>query len=201
MDVKERAILEMAAANAVVLPEQVETLSGFHGGDAPSRLDDLAAAGWLVRQRVLADGQACFRITRVGLDRIESQLPVPGLDLRMLRHDIGVVWLWLAARSGLFGEAEWVRSRRELIALGETDAPDLVLSVTGGWVAVYLQLTMPARLRLERALRRYANDPRFAAALFLVDDGSAVGGFVASVAAGLDLSAMTMVQSAGPFLG
>jgi hypothetical protein len=54
----------------------------------------------------------------------------------------------------VFGKTEWIRSRRELIALGESGDADVALSVKGDRVAVHLQLAMPERAWLERVLRR-----------------------------------------------
>ena len=200
MDGDQCALLEVAATNAVLVPGHVGSLLKIEAGGGADRLDDLVAVGLLKREWLLADAPACYRITQAGLDAVGSGLPVPVFDVGRLRHEIGVTWLWLAARSGALGQAEWVRSRRELTALGEADDADLVLSVTVGWVAVHLELVLPERAWLERTLRRYGSDPRFAAVLFAVETHEARE-LVKSVAADLGLSEMTHVQRVAEISG
>jgi hypothetical protein len=65
---------------------------------------------------------AGYQITRSGLSQIGSDLPVPRVDLRRYWHDVGVVWLWLTARNGVFGEIERVFSERKMRAADKVDA-------------------------------------------------------------------------------
>jgi hypothetical protein len=45
---------------------------------------------------------------------IDSPLPAPKLDYRNYAHDVGVAWVWLAARHGCFGPLAEVISEREM---------------------------------------------------------------------------------------
>jgi hypothetical protein len=194
-DPNDHRILELAAVNLLVA-EHVARLLRLELRRAADELDRLAAISLLTRERLMLDSPACYLITQAGLDAVGSDLPVPALDVARLRHDIGVTWLWLAANEGAFGNAERVISQRELNAQGESTDADLVLVKRSGWVAVNLLLTAPPRPELERVVRTYAGDPRFTAALFLVDDVERVGSFVQEVAAELGLSEMVQVQRA-----
>jgi hypothetical protein len=55
----------------------------------------------------------CFQITRAGLALIGSELPPPEFDPRY-RHDVGVAWMWLAARGGAWGPTERIMTEREM---------------------------------------------------------------------------------------
>jgi hypothetical protein len=73
----EHAILELAATNAVVVPGHVGSLLKLEAGDGADRLDDLVGDGMLMRERLLADMPACYRIAQPGLDAVGNGLPVP----------------------------------------------------------------------------------------------------------------------------
>src|SRR5579875_3128098 len=101
--------------------------------------DGLASGGLVNRQRIFAGHPAACWITRAGLGAIGSSLPAPGPDLKGYRHDVGLAWLWLAARHGAFGELtgqvseRTMRSadrRRERAGPGAGD-PRAVLNCTG----------------------------------------------------------------------
>lgn len=116
----DREILAFAAAHRVVLASHVHILlgSGEHG--TPTRLAALERAGLVRHERALRSEPWCYQITRQGLAAIGSDLPPPRADLRSCRKDIGVAWLWLAARDGAFGHADRVMSKREQRALDRT---------------------------------------------------------------------------------
>jgi hypothetical protein len=193
MDDRQRATLGLAAVNSVVVPAHVMVLLKVAAGDATAHLDALVTVGLLERDQVPSGASPCYRITRAGLSAIGSALPVPTRDLSRLHRDIGAAWLWLATAEGVFGQTEWFRSRRELAARGEPADADLVMAVRGAWVAAHVQMVPPERSWLERVLRRYADDPHYRMALFMVED-DAVGSAVQGTASELGLSDMTMVQ-------
>jgi hypothetical protein len=186
----DRGLLEFAAEHRIVVADQARALLGISPLAAERRLRALARAGLLRRQELLP----CYQITRQGLGLIGSNLPAPRRDPRGYEHDVGLGWLWLAARSGTFGELREVISERRIrSADGRADPaeeplavrlggygpggrpsvhyPDLVLVTrTGHRIAVELELSLKGRGRRERILGGYAADARFDAVLYLVED-------------------------------
>ena len=65
-----------------------------------------------------------------------SSYPPPRVDLSTYDHDVGVAWLWLAARSGTFGPMREVLSERTLrshdMGSDRTDPPIGVRRGAGG---------------------------------------------------------------------
>ncbi|MFL5822398.1 MAG: hypothetical protein ACJ764_03040 [Solirubrobacteraceae bacterium] len=111
---RDQTVLEMAAEHRVILPSHAAALLGVTPPTAGARLRELVGAGYLARHRIFAGQPACFQITRRGLDVIGSGLPRPRVDLRALDHDVGLAWVWLAARDGAFGAMSEVLSERTL---------------------------------------------------------------------------------------
>lgn len=107
------SLLSFVAAHEFVHADHVRRLLGIQRPEAEGRLEELVAGGLVRRERWAPGAPAAFRITRAGLAQLGSQLPVPrpGLDFR---HQAGVVWMWLAAHRGSFGEAQRVLSVREM---------------------------------------------------------------------------------------
>jgi hypothetical protein len=65
-------------------------------------------------ERPLA-GPGCYLIERRGLAAVGSHLPRPrDVDLAAYRHDVGLGWLWLAARRGAFGSVRTIVSERQM---------------------------------------------------------------------------------------
>src|ERR1022692_1514675 len=114
---RDEAILACVAKHPFVLTGHVRQLLGVSQSLAYDHLVGLAATGLVRRDRMLGGEGDAFRITPAGLSVLGSALPAPGFD-SCYRHDIGVVWLWLAASSGSFGPAELVFSEREMPAAG-----------------------------------------------------------------------------------
>jgi hypothetical protein len=194
MEARDLAVLEMAAVNAVVLPEHIERLLALDAEAAGSVIDGLVADGLLSRLRVGIDRPAVYLITRFGLDAVGSVLPEPVFDAGLVRRDVGATWLWLAVRDGAFGPMERVISRRELAALGEPADADVIVVTATGWAPIHLVYALPSRLWLERLMRGYGNDPRVAGWLFLAEDLEPARDLVNSVASDLGLSEMNRVQ-------
>jgi hypothetical protein len=115
-------VLRYVARHPVVLVSHVQAVLGLQEQAAAERLDSLSAEGLLRLAPKLRNQLAGYQITRSGLAQIGSDLPVPPVDLRRYWHDIGVVWLWVAARNGVFGEIERVFSEREMRAADQIDA-------------------------------------------------------------------------------
>ena len=193
---RDHQLLEFAAKHRLVLAEQAQSLLGATPAAMSTRMGALARAGLLQRHAVFDGQPGCFLITRKGLAAVGSRLPTPRLELRTYRHDVGLAWLWVAARRGAYGELAGIVSEREMRsadAIGERAArgttphgvrlggvggggrprlhyPDLLLiGPGGGRVAVELELTGKTRTRRERILAGYGADPRFDAVMYVVD--------------------------------
>jgi hypothetical protein len=146
---------------------------------------------------------------------IGSDLPTPRIDLRCYQHDVGVAWLWLAARDGAFGELREIIGERRLrsrdgrreqeerpiaVRLGRTGArerlhyPDLLLvTAAGARIALELELTPKGRSRRERILSGYAADTRVDVVLYLAERQS-VAHSVRTTARRLGISSLVHVQ-------
>jgi hypothetical protein len=197
---RDERVLMYAGEHKCVLPAQIAVLL-----EAPSlqsayrRLLALRQAG-LLRQDQLFDRQpSCFQITASGLGAIESGLGNPkDVDRAHYRHDVGVGWLWLAARRGVWGDVGSLVSEREMrskdrtldaasadavggpfgVRLGGTGPrgqprlhyPDLLLiDGAGQRIALELELSAKQPRRLEEILSAYAIDARIQAVLYVVD--------------------------------
>ena len=168
-------------------------LLGVSRSAAQSRLRALAENGYVERRQIFSGQPACCRIMRPGLGAIGSDLRPPRVDLAGYQHDIGLGWLWLAAKAGAFGPVEGLsseRSMRSLDARRGTDGPrfgvglgaggrdgvqqlhypDLLLKTDGKLVAVELELSPKGRGRLDQIMLGYAGEPRIDAVLYLVRD-------------------------------
>jgi hypothetical protein len=102
------------AVHRAVLEEQVKVLLGTDELCVHDLLVGLAAAGLVKHHLALRGHSGVFGITRRGLSLIDSDLPAPHVASRAYRHDIDVVWIWLAVRAGSFGRFEQFLSRREM---------------------------------------------------------------------------------------
>jgi hypothetical protein len=185
--------LAFIAEHRLVLADHVGVLLDTSLPAATARLRRLAKARYL-RKECLFGHQPHYQITRRGLAAIDSSLPTPRPDLRVYQHDIGVAWLWLAARAGTFGPLEAMVGERRLrshdgarephseseplgVRLGGAGPrgrerlhyPDLLLRTADGRrIALELELTPKSRTRLETILAGYGADPRFAGVVYLV---------------------------------
>lgn len=119
---RDRQLLAFAARHRIVQTSQIAVLLGTSAAAAAPRMRALRRAGILTAQAPFDRQPRCYSITRRGLDAIESRLPPPRLDLRSYRHDVGIAWLWLAARGGAFGPLREVVSEREMRSRDATDA-------------------------------------------------------------------------------
>jgi hypothetical protein len=189
-------LLRFVGEHRLVLQTHVQKLLGISAQASRARLRALARGGFLSCRR-LFDGQpACCQIRRAGLAAVGSSLPAPRLDLARYAHDVGVAWLWLAARRGTFGPMREILAERTLrshdraadrgtepygVRVGgvgprghmRVHYPDLLLvTPRGRRIAVELELTSKGRSRRERILSGYAADSRIDAVLYLVEHRS-----------------------------
>lgn len=214
---RDRELLAFLARHRVVQAGHVATLLGVTDGRARAILTRLTDGRYVRRETVFAGQAACYRIRRKGIDVLGGGLPTPGLDLRSYEHDLGLAWLWLAARGGTFGPLRDVVSERQLRSHDEAPErtepplavrlggfgpggrerlhyPDLLLvRPDGRRIALELELTSKSRPRLERILAGYGSDPRIDAVLYLVANGRIARAVIAA-ASRLGLSDLVHVQ-------
>jgi DNA-binding Lrp family transcriptional regulator len=193
---RDRCVLALLAEHRVLHEDILAAHLGVSRGTAVRRIRRLAAAGSVRTAIVRTGAPAAVWVTRPGLQAIGSRLPAPVPDLRSYRHDIGVGWLWLAARRGAYGELRAIVSERamrshdtRLDREGDGEMPrfaagleglrsanrrgrhypDLLLRMQAGHdVAIELELTRKSPRRLEAIMRAYASDPRFAGVVYLL---------------------------------
>jgi hypothetical protein len=193
---RNRRVLEMLGEHRAMVVSQVGRLLEVSDETAAARLRHLRDLKLISYERIFDRQPATVSISRRGLAVIESTLPPTRVDLKGYRHDIGVGWLWLAARAGSLGPAAGIVSEREMrssdlrtglkeepfgIGLPGFDAygrrarhyPDLLIErASGKRVAIELELSVKSARRLDTIMRAYAGDGRIDAVLYLVPAGS-----------------------------
>jgi hypothetical protein len=189
------ALLRFGAEHRFVLAAQGARLLARPVASVQRSLSRLRTAGLVRSDSIFRHEPIAYRVTRTGLAAAGSELrPSPALDLAAYRHDVGLAWLDIAARRGLFGEvSELVAEKRmrsedrradrpdssprhgvplgvrQGAGGGHSHYPDLVLMTGSGHrVAFELELSTKAPARRERILAAYAADPRFDAVVYLV---------------------------------
>ena len=214
---RDEEVLAFLAEHRLALPHHAAVLLGTSAAGATARLNKLANASLLKRQPAFSGERHWYQITRDGLAVIASSLAAPRVDLRTYEHDVGVAWLWLAARGGTFGPLQEIVGERRLrsrdasrepgaeplaVRLGgfgphgreRLHYPDLVLRTADGRrIALELELTPKSRTRLETILAGYGADPRFAGVVYLVQSPS-VARSVQAAARRLDIAGLVQVQ-------
>ncbi len=215
---RDRDLLAFAAEHRLIRTDHVGVLLGVAERTADERLRRLCAAALLRRTIVLGHAGSCHQITRRGLATIASPLPAPRLDVRTYDHDIGIAWVWLAARAGAFGPLREIVSERGLRSRdGPGERPEMPLAVRIGGVgprggerlhypdlllvgadarriAVELELSSKSRLRRERILMAYGADPRIETVLYLVASRR-IGAPIAACARQLGIASLVHVQT------
>jgi hypothetical protein len=190
-----RAVLEFLAEHRFAIVPQVQVLLDCSTRVARQQLRSLLSAGHVRSDRIFTGRPSTCRITPSGLRAIGSPLAPPRVHLSAYDHDLGLGWLWLAARDGSFGaltaihserfmRSDDARSDRSGRAFGvgtgvlgprgreQLHYPDLLLHTRAGRrVAVELELTAKSRPRLAGIMLGYASDARLDAVLYLVGDG------------------------------
>ena len=181
---RDASVLGPLAEHRILIVPQVAALLGVGERAALARLKALEQAR-LTRFHTIFRGLPwAAAITSPGLRALGSPLQAPRLNLNEYRHDVGVGWLWLAARAGSFGEAGSITTDRRMQAedltaraagrlprwgvgvglLGshgqpQRHYPDLMLDLASGHpLAVELELTAKSSGRMTRIMRAYASD-------------------------------------------
>jgi hypothetical protein len=122
--VRDREVLEFAAAHPFIRHDHVKALLGDTLQLAAQRLDALAQAGLLSCQPAFHRQADSYQITRRGIAAIDSQLPVPRYEtVRSYRHHDGVIWVALAAHHGVYGDLERILTGRQMRALDTNTIP------------------------------------------------------------------------------
>jgi len=194
----DRRLLAFLGAHPFVLASQIERFLGIDHATVDRRLVAMEARRLARSERLQMSGVAFVRVTGAGLRAIGSRLPAPGFDLAGYRHDVGIVWLWVAAWEGVFGEPERVLSRREMQALdraagqagdpdgrfsvplvGPTTAgplyPDVMMVFSSARVAVHLVAWPQRRLDLDGLFAGHHKRPEVADVVLCFVDDDAVG--------------------------
>ncbi|HET9094378.1 MAG TPA: hypothetical protein VFN36_04775 [Solirubrobacteraceae bacterium] len=183
---RDHAVLGPLAEHRFLTLPQIALLLAVGERTALRRLRGLERSGLVTVRPVFHGVPQAAWIERPGLRALDSPLAAPQINLNEYRHDVGVGWLWLAARAGALGELRDVTTERRMQAedaaagvAGEPPAwgigvglfssrgtpqrhyPDLLLQAASGHrVAVELELTGKSAGRLDRIMRAYASDAR-----------------------------------------
>jgi hypothetical protein len=187
-----RGLLEVMAEHRFVGFDHARVVLGLPTAVVSARLRALQARGYIRRERPFGGEASFFLITAAGLRAVGSQLPAPRLRFSSVEHDLGLAWLWLAARAGALGPLREPVSERQMrsrdatakpgdpplgVRLGGVGAagrarlhyPDLLLiTEQGKRVAIELELSAKGRSRRDTILGGYAADVRIATVLYLV---------------------------------
>jgi hypothetical protein len=195
---REASVLGPLAEHRILIVPQVALLLGVSDGTALRRLRQLENARLLELQGIFKGLPLAATIRSRGLRALGSSLKPPQLNFNEYRHDVGVGWLWLAARAGSLGELRGLTTDRRMqaedavaIAAGrgsrwgvgvgllgshgkpQRHYPDLMLDMaTGHRVAVELELTAKSSRRLSRIMTGYASDARIDSVLYLAANRS-----------------------------
>jgi hypothetical protein len=220
---RDRALLGFSVEHRLVLERQLERLVGTDKGKLTGRLRALTGAGYLRAGR--AFDERFYQVRRPGLAALDSELPEPRFHPGGYKHDVGLAWLWLAARDGTFGPMRAVIAERRLrshdgvderpgephgVRLGGYDRrgaerlhyPDLLLiDSRARRVAVELELTAKGRDRRELILAGYGADNRIDRVLYVVENnprGRAIRRLVEQSAGAMGLSDRVQFQFVKP---
>src|SRR5579884_4300830 len=98
----------------MALPDHVAALLGTSLEAANARLARLVKANYVRKEPLFHKQPAMYLITRDGLGLIGSALPCPRRDIHTYEHDVGVAWLWIAARHGTFGPVREILGERRM---------------------------------------------------------------------------------------
>jgi hypothetical protein len=210
-------LLWFLAEHRMALPDHVAALLGTSVEAAKARLAKLVSADYVRREPLFRNQPDMHLISREGLKALGSSLPTPRRDVHAYEHDVGVAWLWIAARRGTFGPLREIVGERRMrsrdgarepasepfaVKLGgfgprgreALHYPDLLLRTADGrMVALELELSSKGRVRLERILAGYAADPRIDGVVYLVQNAT-VARSVQAAARRLGIASLVHVQ-------
>jgi hypothetical protein len=187
----DRRLLAFMAEHRFVAIDQVQALLEIPREAAWAAVARLEASGRVRHERPFGGRTAFLLISASGLRSIGSPLRAPALRLSTVEHDVGLAWLWLAAKGGALGRLESVISERTMRSRDATAPPGtrpfgvrlggvgpggrerlhypdlLLITPDGKRVAVELELSAKGRARRERILAGYAADVRVDTVLYL----------------------------------
>jgi hypothetical protein len=195
---REASVLGPLAEHRILIVPQVALLLGVSDGTALRRLRQLEKERLLELRGIFKGLPAAAVIRGRGLRAVGSRLKPPQLNYNEYRHDVGVGWLWLAARAGSLGELRGLTTDRRMqaedaaatasaqgsrwgVGLGllgshgqpQRHYPDLMLDMKSGHrVAVELELTAKSSGRMNRIMSAYASDSRIDHVLYLAANRS-----------------------------
>jgi len=195
---REASVLGPLAEHRFLIVPQLALLLGVTDGTAVRRLRQLEHRQLLELRGIFKGLPAAVVIRSRGLNAVGSPLKAPQLNYNEYRHDVGVGWLWLAARAGRLGELRGLTTDRRMqaedvtaVAAGRSSRwgvgvgllgshgqpqrhyPDLVLDMASGHrVAVELELTAKSSGRMNRIMSAYASDARIDHVLYLAANSS-----------------------------
>lgn len=195
---RDASVLGPLAENRILTVPQVAVLLGVSERTALTRLKALDRERLLHLRPIFQGLPWAASIQSRGLRALGSPLRAPQLNLNEYRHDVGVGWLWLAARAGNLGEQRGLTTERQMqaadaraaadglaprwgVGLGllgphgrpQRHYPDLVLDMASGHrVAVELELTAKSSGRMGRIMSAYASDSQIDHVLYLAANAS-----------------------------
>ena len=220
---RDASLLGPLAEHRILIVPQVALLLGVSERTALSRLRALERNRLLQLRPIFQGLPQAASIQSRGLRALGSPLKAPQLNLNEYRHDVGVGWLWLAARAGRFGELRTLTVERQMqaedaavtagggsarwgVGLGlfnshgrpQRHYPDLMLDTTSGHrVAVELELTLKSSGRIGRIMSSYASDATVDEVLYLVAN-RAIGNRVLEAARRAGIPELVHVQMLAP---
>ncbi|MGH2859907.1 MAG: hypothetical protein ACRDLT_00205 [Solirubrobacteraceae bacterium] len=190
---RETSVLGPLAEHRLLTVPQVAVLLGVTERTAVKRLRQLEHDR-TIRLRSIFDGLPwAASIQSRGLRALGSALKPPHVNFNEYRHEVGVGWLYLAARAGSFGELHGIATDRRMQAedlsakaagraapwglglgtLGSNGRPqhhyaDLILDAASGQrLAVELELTAKSSGRMAAIMTAYASDASVDHVLYL----------------------------------
>jgi hypothetical protein len=107
-------LLSFAAEQRFVLPAHVQALLGVSAEAARTRLRALTVAGYVKREWLYHRRPPHYLLERKGLRAVGSSYARSKINESCYVHDVGVAWMALAARRGVWGEAKEVISERRM---------------------------------------------------------------------------------------
>ncbi len=210
-------LLAFASEHRIITAEHARRFLGSSASVAYTRLRALTSAGMLERDFALHGQPGLYLATARGLRAVGRSYRPLRADVSSFHHDLGVAWLWLAARAGTFGAVREVISERSMrshdlsphregepfgVRLGgigpggreRLHYPDLTLLTPGGRrIAFELELTAKGLHRRDRILAGYAVDRQIDAVVYLVQN-RAIGHRIQASARRLGISNLVHVQ-------
>jgi hypothetical protein len=216
LSTRDLELLEFVGQQRLVLATHVQALLGVSARAAAKRLLALSSLGYLTGDWF---HEHYWQATTKGLGVVGLPYSRSKFDPQNFAHEVGMAWVSLAARRGLWGEMREVISERQMrsadgvsgtpqepmgVRLGgfgpagkrRLHYPDMLLLTPGGQrIAFELELTHKSRTRLETIIAGYASDRRIDAVVYLVEN-PAIARKVQRAAASYGVGHMVHVQGA-----